>query len=231
MLRRRFLSLVAQVTMWLLWAASDLAASRASSGSGTGSSASGMPSAVFAMTRASRSSVLASPANSLAAWCAASPGRYATPSPASLAREIASKPMLRHWSTTTIVSHATWENRTSRSPSELRTRLLSATSPSRVTSHAQCDDLPTSMPKTALGGDIADGMVVSFQSSVDRNAASRDTHITWPWLILAEGPAVSYQSSETAAPASATPPGPSWGRGGRPSAGARSAVPRDLRQS
>lgn len=44
MLRRRFLSLVAQVTMWLLWAASDLAASRDSSGSGTGSSASGMPS-------------------------------------------------------------------------------------------------------------------------------------------------------------------------------------------
>ena len=48
-----------------LCAASALAAAIAGSGWGTGSSASGMPSAVFAMTIASRSSVLASPANSL----------------------------------------------------------------------------------------------------------------------------------------------------------------------
>lgn len=52
-----------------------LAASRVSSGSGTGSSASGMPMAVLAMTSASRSSVFASPANSFAAWWAAIPGR------------------------------------------------------------------------------------------------------------------------------------------------------------
>ena len=39
------------------------------------------------------------------------------------------------------------------------------------------------------------------------------------------GPAVSYQSSETATPASATPPpGPHRGRDGRPYAGARSAA-------
>ena len=47
----------------------------APSRSGTGSSASGGPMAVLAITRASRSSVLASPANILEAWCAAMPGR------------------------------------------------------------------------------------------------------------------------------------------------------------
>lgn len=59
--------------------------------SATASSASGMPSAVLAMTIASRSSVLASPANSLEAPCAASPGRYARGIPASLARESAER--------------------------------------------------------------------------------------------------------------------------------------------
>ena len=57
-LRRRFLSRVAQVTMWSLWEASDLAASSLPSGSGAGNRASGMPSAVLAMTAASRSSVV-----------------------------------------------------------------------------------------------------------------------------------------------------------------------------
>lgn len=61
--------------MWSLWEASDLAASSLSSGSGAGNRASGMPSAVLAMTAASRSSVLASPAKSLAAPWAAEPGR------------------------------------------------------------------------------------------------------------------------------------------------------------
>ena len=59
MLRRRFLSLVAQATMWLLWAASDLAASRARWAGGPAAARTGMSSAVFAMTRASRSWVLA----------------------------------------------------------------------------------------------------------------------------------------------------------------------------
>ena len=67
MLRRRFLSLVAQVTRWSRCDASDLAASSLSSGSAIGSSASGTPRAVLAMTKASRSSVFTSPANSFAA--------------------------------------------------------------------------------------------------------------------------------------------------------------------
>lgn len=75
MLRRRFLSLVAQETMCPRWAAIDLAASSLGSPSGAGSSASGMPRAVFAMTIASLASVLASPANSFEAPWAASPGR------------------------------------------------------------------------------------------------------------------------------------------------------------
>ena len=75
MLRRRFLSLVAQETMCSRCAAIDLAASILGSPSGAGSSASGTPSAVFAMTIASLASVLASPANSFEASWAASPGR------------------------------------------------------------------------------------------------------------------------------------------------------------
>ena len=75
MLRSLFLSRVAQVTMWLRCAAIDLAASSRASPRGTGSSASGMPRAVLAITIASRASVFASPANSLAAPCAARPGR------------------------------------------------------------------------------------------------------------------------------------------------------------
>lgn len=133
--------------------------------------------------------------------------------------------MLRHWSTTTSVPAAIWENSSFRSFSALATRWLATTSPSLVTQQAQCAVLPTSRPNTAVQVSASGIMVISFQSSVDRNAASCDTHITWPWLALwSEGPAVSYQSSETATPASATPPGPSRGRGERPSTGARSAV-------
>lgn len=72
--RGRFLSFVEHVTMWSRCEASGLAASRFPSRSGTGGSASGGPMAVLAITRASRSSVLASPANILEAWCAAMPG-------------------------------------------------------------------------------------------------------------------------------------------------------------
>ena len=82
MLRSRFLFLVFSQVRKFLWAASALAAAIVGPGSPTGRSASGMPSAVFAMTIASRSSVLASPAKSLAAPCAASPGRYAADIPA-----------------------------------------------------------------------------------------------------------------------------------------------------
>ena len=65
MLRSLFLLRVFSQVRKSLCAASDLAASISGGLSATGSSASGMPSAVFAMTIASRSSVLASPANSL----------------------------------------------------------------------------------------------------------------------------------------------------------------------
>ena len=79
------------------------AASRASPRPGTPDRESGTPRAVRAITAASRSSVLASPANRPAARLAASPGRWATPSPAARARLTAGDPMLRNWSTTTSV--------------------------------------------------------------------------------------------------------------------------------
>ena len=123
--------------MWSRCAASERAASALSSGSGTGSSASGIPSAVFAITSASLSSVFASPANSLDASWAASPGRYATSSPAALALLMASDPMLRAWSTTARVPASALENSLSRSLSELATGPLATTSPSAVTRHAQ----------------------------------------------------------------------------------------------
>lgn len=95
MLRSLFLLRVFSQVKKSLCAASDLAASISGGLSATASSASGMPSAVLAMTIAPRPSVLASPANSFEASCAASPGRYARGIPASLVRESASEPMLR----------------------------------------------------------------------------------------------------------------------------------------
>lgn len=59
-------------------------------------------------------------------------------------------------------------------------------------------------------------MMQSFQSSVDRKAACCDTHITWPWQDSGRrSPAVSYQSSEAAVPAPATPPWSPRGQGHR----------------
>ena len=150
MLRSRFLFLVFSQVRKFLWAASALAAAIVGPGSPTGRSASGMPSAVFAMTIASRSSVLASPAKSLAAPCAASPGRYAADIPAALARASARAPMLRDWSTTTSASGKR-PNSESRSSSLFATGVLNSTSPSRVATHAQWDDFPTSSPMTASG--------------------------------------------------------------------------------
>ena len=118
-----------------------------------------MPSAVFAMTIASRSSVLASPPNSLAASWAARPGRYADGIPAARARESASAPMLRTWSTTTRAPGNSAKSE-SRAFSLLATGLLASTSPSRVATHAQCDDFPTSSPMT-ISGLLGGAMVVS----------------------------------------------------------------------
>ena len=98
-----------------------------------------------------------------AARLAASPGRWATPSPAARARLTARDPMLRNWSTTTSVPAGAEANSASSSASLLRTGALASTSPSRSTRQAQCDDLPTSRPSTAAG--LVDGAftVVSFR--------------------------------------------------------------------
>ena len=103
MLRSRFLFLVFSQVRKFLWAASALAAATVGPGSPTGRSASGMPSAVFAMTIASRSSVLASPAKT------GGPVRRESRQvrrrhPGRPARASARAPMLRDWSTTTSAS-------------------------------------------------------------------------------------------------------------------------------
>lgn len=161
--RRRFLSLVAQATTWSRCDERARAASRASPRPGTPDRESGTPRAVRAITAASRSSVLASPANRPAARLAASPGRWATPSPAARARLTARDPMLRNWSTTTSVPAGAEANSASSSASLLRTGALASTSPSRSTRQAQCDDLPTSRPSTAAGLVDVAFTVVSFR--------------------------------------------------------------------
>ena len=159
MLRNRFLHLVLSQVRKSLCAASDLAARISGSRSTTGSSASGMPSAVFAMTIASRSSVFASPPKSFDASWAARPGKYADGMPAAFARDSASAPMLRDWSTTTSAP-GNLAKRESSSLSLLATGALSSTSPSRLATHAQCDDFPTSSPMT-ISGLLGGAMVVS----------------------------------------------------------------------
>ena len=72
--RRRFLSLVAQATTWSRCDERARAASRASPRPGTPDRESGTPRAVRAITAASRSSVLASPANRPAARLAGGRG-------------------------------------------------------------------------------------------------------------------------------------------------------------
>ncbi|NBI65171.1 hypothetical protein D3Z38_19625, partial [Clostridiales bacterium] len=69
-------------------------------------------------------------------------------------------------------------------------------------------------------------MVVSFQSSVDRNAASRDTHITWPWRSL-DGGARQFPISrqKRRRPRRQHPPGPRGaGAEGRPRAPDRQSL-------
>ena len=159
MLRSRFFALVFSQVRKSLCAASCLAASISGVRSGTGSSASGMPSAVFAITAASRSSVLASPANSFDAPWAARPGRYALGMPAAFARDSASAPMLRTWSTTTSAPGYS-EYSSSTALSLLATGLLARISPSHATTHAQCEAFPTSRPMT-IPGLVPGIMVVS----------------------------------------------------------------------
>ena len=58
--------------------------------------------------------------------------------------------MLRDWSTTTSASGKR-PNSESGSPSLFATGALSSISPSRVATHAQWDNFPTSSPMTASG--------------------------------------------------------------------------------
>ena len=69
------------------WASGLLAPSRPPS-SGTGLRHDGIPSAVRAITPASRSSAFASPGKSLDALCVAMPGMWATSAPAARARRM-----------------------------------------------------------------------------------------------------------------------------------------------
>ncbi len=223
MLRSLFLLCVFLQVRKSLCAASDLAASISGGLSATAGSASGMPSAVLAMAIASRSSVLASPANSLEAPCAASPGRYARGIPASLARESASEPMLRTWSTTTSAPGYCAQS-PSMTFSLLGMGLLARSSPSRVTTHAQCADFPTSSPMT-ISGLLGGAMVVSSNRQADRKPSLRHPH----YLAVAPAPG-SFLSVVRSGERLRWqhPPGPLRGRGRRPSGGARSAAPRGL---
>lgn len=167
-----------------------------------------MPSAVFAMTIASRSSVLASPPNSLAASWAARPGRYADGIPAARARESASAPMLRTWSTTTRAPGNSAKSE-SRAFSLLAMGLLASTSPSRVATHAQCDDFPTSSPMT-ISGLLGGAMVVSSNRQADRKPSLRHPH----YLAVAPAPG-SFPSVVRGGERLRWqhPPGPSSGQG------------------
>ncbi len=166
MLRRRFLSLVAQATMWLLWAASDLAASRALVGLGDRQQRVG-----DVQRRLRDDEGVALVGLGVAPRTAWRPGARRArgtrrPAPPACARDC------QQANVATLVDDndriaCDRENRPSRSPSELRTRLLSATLLARdeacpVRRLADVD------AQNDAGGDIADGMVVSFQSSVDR---------------------------------------------------------------
>ena len=159
------------------------------------------------MTIASRSSVLASPPKSSEASWAARPGRYADGIPAARARESASAPMLRTWSTTRAPGNSA--KRESSSHPLLATGLLASTSPSRVATRAQCDDFPTSSHMT-VPGLLGGAMVVSSNRQADREPSLRHPH----YLAVGPRPAVSYQSFGAASAFGGnTPPGPSSGQG------------------
>lgn len=65
----------------------------------------------------------------------------------------------------------------------LATGLLARTSPSRVATHAQCDDFPTSSPMT-ISGPLGGAMVVSSDRQADRKSSLRHPH----YLAVAPAP-------------------------------------------
>lgn len=102
--------------------------------------------------------------------------------PAALARDRASAPMLRGWSTTTSAPGNS-AKRESSSFSLLATGTLSSISPSRVATHAQCDDFPTSSPMT-VPGLLGGAMAVSSNRQADREPSLRHLH----YLAVAPAP-------------------------------------------
>ena len=191
--RRRFLSWW-QVTMWLLWA---VAASKGAS-SGSGGERVGDAQRRLRDDEGVALVGLGVAREQPGGLVRGEPGQVRDAQPASLAREIASKPMLRHWSTRRL-SHATWENRPSRSPSSCGracARPLPRVKACPVRRLADVD------AQNGLGR----GYCMAWWYPSNRRSMEccfRDTH--YMALILAERPQFSYQSSETAAPASATP--------------------------
>ena len=180
----------------------------------------GMPSAVFCDDhRVPPLSVLASPAKSLAAPCAASPGRYAADIPAAwrgrargrLCCATGRRPRARRGSGRTA------------SPDRLSlfaTGALSVISPSGRDG-AQWDNFPTSSPMTAsvsLGG----AYLCYLHRQADRNP-SRDTLYYPPGACARQF--LSVVRSASALGGNNTPP---LRVGRRPSGGARSAAPRGL---
>ena len=131
--------------------------------------------------------------------------------------------MLRTWSTTTRAPGNSAKSE-SRAFSLLATGLLASTSPSRVATHAQCDDFPTSSPMT-ISGLLGGAMVVSSNRQADRKPSLRHPH----YLAVAPAPG-SFLSVVRSGERLRWqhPPGPLRGRGRRPSGGARSAAPRGL---
>ena len=182
-----------------------------------------MPSAVFAMTIASRSSVLASPAKSLAAPCAASPGRYAADIPAALARASARAPMLRDWSTTTSASG---KRPNSESVSSSSCSRRGAQQHLAISSRDACPvgRFPDIEPDDGFRHSRwCHGVILQ---SVGRSEPLPATP-TPPAVALAPGSFLSVVRSGER-PRWQHPPGPLRGRGRRPSGGARSAAPRGL---
>ncbi len=100
MLRNLLLSRVGQATTWLPCAAVDLCRLSLRRASGTGGSESGMPSAVLAMTAASRSSVFASPGEQLGLRAVGRRFRVGDRQAGETAR-YRERPIAAGWSTTT----------------------------------------------------------------------------------------------------------------------------------
>ena len=65
----------------------------------------------------------------------------------------------------------------------LATGSLARTSPSRITTHARCDDFPTSSPMT-ISGLLGGAMVVSSNRQIDRKPSLRHPH----YLAVAPAP-------------------------------------------